>query len=1185
MGGWGEKETFSDPATALAGLKELLERKRRVHIAGVCRAARGWLAAALVRSGIRPLVWICPDEDSAARNAAEAAMFLADPPGNAGQFTSRCEWLPLHLSDPYRQLAPDHESEMQRLAVLFRLAEASPPDALFGSAAAFMHRTMPRGELDSASRLLLAGQVIDQQELVEHLLRLGYLRVPYVEDRGTFAVRGGIIDIFPPGSELPARIELLGDEIESMRFFDADSQRTVARTDELYIGPSREILWDDAHRQKARKNLQALASGRDVTSRQLLETVRALRDGRWFVGAETLLPAFYEQPDMPFDYLPPGCFVVVEEPAALNDSLRQHWERLEEGFSERSRDSLLYPPGNYALSPEDFEARLRTRAVLSCGLSTNEDFHATIELDTRPVEGLRKRIEQVPPGEDALGPLLEQLDGWRRGGVRTVVIGSASRLKELEHLLRRRKVTLHVASGSAELPRGLAAGAAGAVILAEGTLAGGFVVGHRAGSTAYLPDSEIVGTRRRAAATERLPARKVNLKPGDYVVHHEFGIARFSRLCRLEAGGALGDFLQLDFRGNDRLYLPATRIGILDRYRSPSGPPPRLSRLGGREWERTKARVRQSLLEMADELLRIEARRKTARGPSASPPGEDYEALAASFPFEETEDQQVCIKQVIDDLCSPHPMDRLVCGDVGFGKTEIAVRAAYLHALDGRQTAVLVPTTILAFQHIHTFRNRLGPRAVRVEMVSRLVPPRRQKELLEELARGSIDVIIGTHRLLQPDVRFRNLGLLVIDEEQRFGVRHKERLKALRQDIDVLTLTATPLPRTMQMALSGLRSISVIQPPPPGRRSIRTIVARFSPKTIKEAIDTELGRGGQVFFLHNWVRSLPAMEKFLKRLVPHARIGVAHGQMPERRLERVMADFIERRIDVLLCTSIIESGLDIPTANTIVINRADLFGLAQLHQIRGRVGRAAERAWAYLLVPGTEAITDQARARLQVLTEHSQLGSGWRIAYEDMELRGAGNLLGTAQSGHIKAVGFDLYNRLLERAVAEARGGAEKELPEPELKLPVVGLIPEDYVPEVEQRLEIYTAMSRAVDEHEVFRQEQRMRDMYGPLPPEVETLIELMLLKVRLRRMSVNRAEARGEALEIEFDPGTTIDSARLVELAESKPDGIRLRPDGVLEVLPEGGKGADPIEQLNEVLDFLEGKRLLRAGAETRK
>jgi transcription-repair coupling factor (superfamily II helicase) len=658
------------------------------------------------------------------------------------------------------------------------------------------------------------------------------------------------------------------------------------------------------------------------------------------------------------------------------------------------------------------------------------------------------------------------------------------------------------------------------------------------------------------------------LKPGDLVVHVDFGIGRFAGLTKLEVAGSEGDYLLLGYRGNDRLYLPVTKMNLIERYLGPEGRRPPLSKLGGKGWYRTKQKVHQELLEIADQLIRLHAARRARPGLAADLPGEDYRSLEASFRYEETEDQQRAIQEVVDDLTSQRAMDRLVCGDVGFGKTEVAVRAAYLQALSGRQTAVMVPTTVLGLQHLETFRSRLGSKAVRVEMLSRLVKPARQKSILADLADGRVDVVVGTHRLLSRDVGFKSLGLVVIDEEHRFGVRHKERLKALRADVDVLTLTATPLPRTLQMSLTGLRDISVIRTPPPGRRSIRTLITRFSGRVIEEAVRRELSRGGQVFFLHNWVGSLPAMERYLRRILPGVRTARAHGKMSERSLERVMTDFIRRETDVLLCTSIIESGLDIPSANTIIVNRADHFGLSQLYQIRGRVGRASERAYAYLLIPGLSSITPDARKRLEALSDFTELGSGYRIAAQDLEIRGAGNLLGKAQSGHIAAVGFELYSRLLERAVMECRGQTSSAGPDPEVSLPVAGFLPDEYVDDVDQRLDLYARLSRAQTEEDVFEVEREIADRYGPEPEEVRNLCELMAIKIQLRLARFSAIEMKGDTLYLRIDPDRPPETGGLVQLAREQSERVSIDQAGSLRIGLSPSDRGEPLTAIRMLL-----------------
>jgi len=1080
-----------------------LGKTGRVGLRRITPPARAWLAAALVRAEAGPLLWVTKDEASAERHAREARFYLGDSGGDAADpFRRRVVHFPLHQELPYDDLSPDRFAVAERLALLFRLLHGAAPGLIVASVPSLMRLTMPRAELDDASLLILQGQELDLRKLAKALVRAGYLNVPLVEDPGSFAVRGGIVDVYSPLLDLPVRIEMLGEEVESLRVFDPATQRTVSRTDCVYLGPVREILLDEESRARAVSALSERAAELDLPSNRLVTYKRSVREGTWFFGIEAFLPAFHDGLESLFDYLPRNTCLLIEDPGDIEALSGILWEKAHQAHDEAAHaGQLAFAPEDLMLSPHGLKDRLCGTRRIDTGLSLDTD--ESIDLVTRDVTGLRDRIRGDKGKGDPLLPLTDLLAAWRREQLRIFVVSSRhSRSRELSSMLRARNIPARTEDGSYEPEMAESTTAGPPVRIVGGDIGAGFAC--QAAGVAFLPDSEIFGRRVRRPPA-RVGVSKVGaLSPGDLIVHIDFGIGRFEKMEKLEVAGSEGDFLRLVYRDGDLLYLPVTRMDLIERYLASSSRPdraPLLSRLGSKTWENTKKRVHAALLEMADELIRIEAARRTASRKAVDPPEDQYQALEATFPFEETEDQNRAISEVLEDIQGSRPMDRLVCGDVGFGKTEVAVRAAFLNVLSGRQVAVFVPTTILALQHLATFRQRLEPQAVRTEMASRLVRPGEQREILGDLAKGKVDVIVGTHRLLGDDVQFKNLGLLVIDEEQRFGVRHKEKLKALKKNVDVLTMSATPLPRTLQMSLSGLRNISVIQTPPAGRRSIRTLVSRFSKRVIGDAIRRELDRGGQVFFLHNWVRSLPAMVSFISKEVPGARCAMAHGQMGERKLERVMRDFVEHKIDVLVSTSIIESGLDIPSANTIIINRADMFGLSQLHQIRGRVGRSFERAYAYLLVPGLGGMTPDARRRLQVLADLSEIGSGYRIAAEDLEIRGAGNLLGRAQSGHIAAVGFEMYSRLLERAVAEARGQAAGGGIQVDLSLPVAGLLPENYVPDLDQRLELYSRLSKAEDETEVSDLEQEIVDRFGPAPLQAQNLFELMSLKSMLRR------------------------------------------------------------------------------------
>ncbi|MBI2467433.1 MAG: transcription-repair coupling factor [Candidatus Rokubacteria bacterium] len=787
----------------------------------------------------------------------------------------------------------------------------------------------------------------------------------------------------------------------------------------------------------------------------------------------------------------------------------------------------------------DLAAALAGRRRIDCGLLVTGTPGAH-RLETRSVEGFRGQFRRV----------VAQLGAWRAEGFRVrLLAGDPPTAARLREILRDHELDVPVVQGLLG-PEALA------------VVVGGAHAGFEcpALALACLTETELFGARR---SPRRRPlyrrgasaAAFTDLQPGDLVVHVDHGIGRYAGLVTLTVDGQEGDYLLLDYADGDRLYLPVQRMGAVSKYvGSPEGSA-RLDKLGGASWERTKESVRAAVRQIAGELLQLYAARQVLEGFAVGPDNPWQHELEAAFPFEETPDQLEAIQQVKADLERPRPMDRLVCGDVGYGKTEVAMRAALKVTLDGRQVAVLVPTTILAQQHWTTFRERLGPYPVRVEMLSRFRSPRAQKAIVAGLKAGTVDVVIGTHRLLSRDVAFKDLGLLVVDEEHRFGVSHKERLKQLRKTVHVLTLTATPIPRTLSMALSGIRDLSVIETPPADRLAVETVVCRFDPHVIQEAIERELARGGQVFVVHNRIQSLPALTRFLQRLCPRARIAVAHGQMPEAQLERTMLRYVAGEFDVLASTAIVESGLDIPASNTIVINRADRFGLAQLYQLRGRVGRDRLQAYAYLLVPADGRVDGAAAKRLRVIQELTELGSGLKIALRDLEIRGAGNLLGAEQHGHIEAVGFDLYLKLLEQAVRELRGEPVEEELDPVVAVEVAAYLPEHYVGEAGQRLALYKRLAGIRTAAELAEARAELLDRFGPLPQSAQQLLDVLALRVEARALRIEKLEARGGRALVTFAPGTRVAPDRLVGLIRAHPKRLRLVREFVLEaVVPPG-------------------------------
>ena len=849
-----------------------------------------------------------------------------------------------------------------------------------------------------------------------------------------------------------------------------------------------------------------------------------------------IAPARLEGDATLFDHLPSAQLVVVE-PEEVEERLRSCLERLREEIK-----ALFHPP--FAI----LEALKGRPKLLLEGVIRDGD---GLRIEASLHHGLREEVKAK-----GLKALAFRLRDWLQRDYEIYIVTSnphqAQRLAEL------------LEDYGFRTSRGRAV--KGRVIgVLEGDLSRGFILPKE--GVVYLTEEEIFGQRGRLRPPRKERPALYNfedLKPGDFVVHVDYGIGLYRGLVRLEADGQ-GEFLLIEYEGGDRLYVPVERLDLVHRYIGPSERPPRLDRLGGTAWRRAKRRARKAAQEVAKELVELYAARKALPGFAFSPPDALFREFEATFPYEETPDQWEAIEAVIEDMCSPTPMDRLVCGDVGFGKTEVAVRAAFKAVMDGKQVAVLVPTTVLAEQHYRTFKSRFDRYPVVVEVLSRFKSPAEQRRILRDLERGKVDVIIGTHRLLQRDVAFRDLGLLIVDEEQRFGVAHKERLKELRKTVDCLTLTATPIPRTLQMALVGLREMSLINTPPPDRQAIKTRLIPFDPRLIREAILREVKRGGQVFFVHNQVADIEAVARKVREMVPEVSVEVAHGQMRGRRLEEAMMRFVRGEVDVLVCTTIIESGLDIPNANTIIINRAERFGLADLYQLRGRVGRSSRRAYAYLIVPSPQELTRDARKRLRALQELSDLGSGFRLAMRDLEIRGAGTLFGHRQSGHIADVGLELYNTMLEEAIRELKGEVTTERITPEIHIPIEAYIPPDYIEDEAQRLLFYKRLSMVEDETSLEDIAEELRDRYGALPPQVEGLLEVISIKLRLQRLGITRLDIRDGELRAKLSP-TAVEPEGLVRALEQGRD-LRLTPSMEL-ILPVKGQWQGALRELEDLL-----------------
>jgi transcription-repair coupling factor (superfamily II helicase) len=1143
----------------------------RLDVAGVRGSAAAAVAAAIARAG-RHVVLVTSELDSA-RRAAEDVGFLVRGASDDAEETGEGEVLLYAAaeSSPYAEVNPDRRAAMSRMATLSHLAHERPWSVLVVPAGALARKVVPRRELARRARRIVQAEEIDRAALVESLAQAGYLRVPVVEDPGSFAVRGALLDVWSPSSEAPVRVELYGDMVLSIRPFDPVEQTTrkdAPELDELWLSPVREALLDDGTIARARARVTQLAEAMDWPTTKTRALVDDVTSGRAFFGADGYLPAYYEDLDPLFAYVPPDTVVVLDDPPAVTRAVREELARAAADAAQKERVAPTFLPAAFYRDEEAIARDLAARAVVPLhrtpvageaegeGLGAFESAREPLDLAARDHEDLTRAVKAArsSKGKSAtLAPLVRRIAHWREHGLRVFVTARAqTQAERLVTLLRHQGVDCRARLAAFD-PSWLDDQSARDVQVVVGPLARGVVL--PADGLVLVTEEEIFGARvhrrrERARASPADPARPRledlrRLTPGDYVVHAEHGIGRYQGLMHKAVGGLTVDLLCIEYAGGDKLYLPVWRLNQLEPYVGGEGAQPRLDRLGGSTFARTKARVAREVRKMADELLRLYAERRALPGDALPAADDDYRAFEATFPFDETADQARAIDEVNRDLESPRPMDRLVCGDVGFGKTEVALRAAFRVAMSGKQVALLCPTTVLAQQHLRTFEARVSGYPITIKALSRFQSKREQEQTILGLKEGKVDIVIGTHRLLSKDVHFKSLGLLVVDEEQRFGVTHKERIKQLRAQVDVLTLTATPIPRTLQLAVAGLRDLSLITTPPADRRAVRTIVTRWDDHVVREAVQRELARGGQVFYVYNRIDELYERAQRLQQLVPAARIAVAHGQMSESALEETMLDFVDGRHDVLVSTAIVESGLDIPRANTMIIDRADLFGLAQLYQLRGRVGRGKERGYCYLVVPPPSAMTDEARSRIEALERHTELGSGFQIASLDMELRGAGDLLGAEQSGNVAHVGFDLFCRMLEEAVHELRGEPVVHDVDPELSVDVEALLPEDYVTDVGVRLSLYKRLAGAVDEAHVADIAAEMEDRFGAPPEPARRLVKLMALKTELRRLRVLGCEADARSVTLHLRDDTPLDPAKVTALIRKTHGAWKLTPD----------------------------------------
>ncbi|HEY7749212.1 MAG TPA: transcription-repair coupling factor [Aestuariivirgaceae bacterium] len=1126
-------------------LKQALSRPGRSVLAQVPAGLDAIVLADLAHQAAPRLLLHIARDDQRLAALAEAITFFAPE--------VRLLIFPAWDCLPYDRVGPVAEIVTRRLSSLSDLVvlpARGGPIIVITTVNAIVQRVPPKSLIAHARLTVAPGNAIPTETIVAFLTANGFVRSGTVVDPGDFAVRGGIIDLFPPGTDEPLRLDFFGDTLESIRTFDPQSQRTTGQLSLLHVQPANEVILNAQTIAKFRTSYAAQFGGVDLDD----PLYEAVTSSRRYQGMEHWLPLFYDKLESIFDYVgnPVVSLDHLAEDAisARLEQIREFYEARQEALEGGSYGSVPYkplPPDKLYLSSDEVAEGFSKLPVISL---SPFDLPPAEDRPTLRVEGKQGRSfasERATPGANLYEAVHTHIDALRREGKRVIVAawtdGAAERLRSI--LADHGVTPISTANGWAEVSS-RSPDIVSTIVL-------GLESGFETPNLAVIAEQDILGDRlvRRVRKSKRATdfiSELASVSPGDLVVHIDHGIGRFEGLRTIEVQGAPHDCLFLQYAGGDRLFLPVENIELLSRYGSDETGV-ELDRLGGVAWQARKAKLKQRVKEIADELIRTAAARELKRAVVIAATNGPYDEFSARFPYDETDDQLTAIDAVVDDLGKGRPMDRLICGDVGFGKTEVALRSAFLTVMSGRQVAVFVPTTLLARQHYVTFTERFQGYPVRIEQASRLVPRKQLNEIKEGLAKGDVDIVIGTHALLSKDVRFRDLSLLIVDEEQHFGVKHKERLKELKADVHVLTLTATPIPRTLQLALSGIRELSLITTPPLDRLAVRTYVSPFDPVIIRETLLRELYRGGQSFFVVPRISDLGEISPLLKGLVPEAKVAIAHGRLPPTELEDIMAGFYDRKFDILLSTTIIESGLDISAANTLIVHRADMFGLAQLYQLRGRVGRSKQRAYALLTVPANRTLTPAAEKRFKVLQALDSLGAGFTLASHDLDIRGAGNLLGEEQSGHIREVGFELYQQMLEEAVAKQRTSEPvvetEETWSPQINIGTSVLIPEDYVPDLQVRLGLYRRLADLTSQEGIDGFAAELHDRFGRQPSEVQHLMDIMSIKLMCREANVSALDAGPKGALITFRNNTFPNPERLVKWIGEQGTLARLRPD----------------------------------------
>ncbi len=1125
-------------------LNTIKTRQTPIDLTGINGSEKAYITAEAFSSFDYPAITVLPTKKDALQFMDDLYFFLPDQ--NSSIF-----YFPGYNLLPFTALSYHNKISTQRISSLYKMIYGKKKYILVTYIDTLIQKIIPKQQLSNFIELIINNDELDRDSLIEKLDSGGYLRTSLVEEPGDYSVRGGILDIFSPGFSYPVRIELFGDYVESLRFFSPITQRGISEIREIVILPASEAIVDKNSLPQIMVRLRNAGAKSELNHTKLREYSNNLKEESRFPGIDNMLSIVYPKLDSLFNYIPDNALIIIDRPGEIKAKAKEFEKKAILNYKEaKANNRLCVSPDSIYIKLHELESLINSRNPISFRplkiINSNQDIHSETDIDIdqtcqRTSASIEKSdqppiIPKTPNIQQKLKlKTIIELNSCFQDN--TLLIAQLKNEGRNDHILKpladffiekqdSGMSVLTVCSSEIQARRLIAllqpygiepvfienfkkiTKKKHGIFYTIGVISGGFCFPEEL--FAIIGDHEIfghkhkrTGIRRKKSGHKKAKTKFITpeeLTEGDIVVHLEHGLGIYEGLTTIKVMGISGDFILISYRDGDKLYLPVDRMDMIEKYIGVEGYTPLLDKIGGKTWSKSRAKAKKEVEKIAGELLKLYAMRRVNKGFAFSPPDAMFNDFEANFPYEETPDQLKAIEDVLNDMEDETPMDRLVCGDVGYGKTEVAIRAAFKAVNDGKQVAVIVPTTILAEQHLQTFKQRFDSYPVTIEALSRFRSKKKQEEIIRGLEQGTIDIVIGTHRLLQRDISIKSLGLLVIDEEQRFGVKHKEALKKARSTVDVLALTATPIPRSLHMSLTGMRDISVISTPPENRQAIISYISEFDDSIAAEAIKKELARGGQIFFIHNNIKTIFKTAENLQKLVPEVRIGIAHGRLTEANLEKVMFQFINRDIDMLVCTTIVESGLDIPSANTMIINRADKFGLAQIYQLRGRIGRGMEQAYAYLFVPDEHKLTRNAKKRLAALMEHRDLGSGFQIAMKDLQIRGAGSALGVSQSGHIAAVGYDMFLKLLEEAMADLKGLTIKDPLEPEINIAMSAFISEEYVQSIEQRLTIYRRLSQMTKIKEISAMRKELMDRFGKLPKEAEN----MLLKIMLRVMSV---------------------------------------------------------------------------------